>query len=265
MDVTTRRLAAHWDFGAGTLSIEKGYTSTNQFVSGQVGRVDAGLLGRGFMYAGRPGFIGLTFGNFGVQLIEPEVDDDLGTGGDVDPMIPKVEANWGMSFDTFSFMLRGGFQTYTVDKVGPTNSDDFDVTSYGLGAEGRFNFGPAYVAGGLSIAQNGDQARWTAGAATLDTAGTDIDDTDTIQAGIVAGFKMSDMVSFEGGLGYRTDDFDTSGVDETDQYELYVQSNIALAAGVWLQPEFGYASVDADGSSADATDWYLGAKWQMDF
>ena len=264
LDVTTRRLEANWDFGAGTLSIAKGYTSFNQFVSGQIGRVDAGLLGRGFMYAGRPGFIGLKFGGFGVQFIDIQTSD-LGTGGDVDTIFPKVEADWGMAFDAFSFRLRGGYQYYCIDKVGPTNSDDFDVTSYGLGAEGRFNFGPAYVAAGVSYAQNGGLARWTAAAGDLNASGTDLKDADSTQAGLVAGFKMSDMVSFEGGFGYRKDTFDLSGKDDTTQWEGYVQSVIGLAPGVWLIPEFGLADVDTDTQATSSTDWYLGAKWQMDF
>jgi hypothetical protein len=265
VSVGTRRLGAHWDFGAGTLSIEKGYTSFNQFLSGQIGRVDAGLLGRGFMYAGRPGFIGLKFGGFGIQFIDIEDDDDLGTGGDVDTIFPKVEANWGMAFDAFSFQLRGGYQYYCIDKVGPTASQDFDVTSVGLGAEGSFNFGPAYIRAGLSWAQNGNQARWTAGAGTLDAAGTDLDDTDTTQGGLVVGFKMSDMVSFEGGFGYRVDDFDQTGTDDTTQWEFYLNSVVGLAPGVYIIPEFGYADVDTSTQATSSTDWYLGAKWQMDF
>jgi hypothetical protein len=70
VDVGTRRLEANWDFGAGTLSVAKGYTSFNQFLSGQVVRGDAGLLGEGFMYAGRPGHIGLSFGGFAIQFID---------------------------------------------------------------------------------------------------------------------------------------------------------------------------------------------------
>jgi hypothetical protein len=269
VEVGTRRLAAKWDFGAGSLSIEKGYTSFNQFISGQVGRRDNGLLGRGFMYAGRPGFIGLSFGGFGVQLIDIETSDFGLTGVDIDTYFPKVEANWGMAFDTFSFQLRGGYQTYSIDSVG-VNDKNFDVTSFGLGAEGNFNFGPVRLGLGISYAENGSNARWTGSGAMLNAAKDDIKDTDTTQGGVVVGFKMSDMVSFEGGFGYRVDDFDgkTAGgasIDDTDTWEFYVQSVIGLAPGVYIIPEFGYANIDADGSNADSTDYYLGAKWQIDF
>jgi hypothetical protein len=267
LDVGTRRLEADWDFGAGTLSVAKGYTSFNQFVSGQVHASDAGLLGRGFMYAGRPGFIGLRFGGFGIQFIEPKEDDDFAPTGDTDRVLPKIEAGWGMAFDSWNFNLTGGWQYVCIKDVASvtgTGTNDIDVNSIGLGIDGRFNFGPAYVGAGLAYTQNGGNAGWTAGSGTFDND-DDVDDTNTTQAGVVVGFKMSDMVSFEGGFGYRNDDFDASNTDDTDQWELYVQSNIGLAPGVWLQPEFGYANVDAQGSSNDSSNWYLGAKWQMDF
>ncbi len=267
VEVGTRRLAAHWDFGAGTLSIEKGYTSFNQFVSGQVGRTDNGLLGRGFMYAGRPGFIGLKFGGFGIQFIDPEGDNFDAPTGDTDMVLPKIEANWGMAFDAWNFQLRGGWQYYCVKDVASitgTGTEDIGVNSVGFGADGRFNFGPAYVGAGIVWSQNGGNAGWTGGTGTFDLD-DDVDDTNTLQGGIVVGFKMSDMVSFEGGFGYRNDDFDASNTDDTDTSEFYVQSVIGLAPGVHIIPEFGYANIDAQGSSNDSTDWYLGAKWQMDF
>jgi hypothetical protein len=266
IQVRSRRLQGDWNFGAGTLSVGKGYASYKQFTSGQVARGDGGLLGQGFMYGGRPYFIGLSFGGFGIEFIDPKTDDITGvTGADVDTVFPKVEAHWGMSFDAFSFNLIGGYQYFNIDKLGPTSSDDTDVTSYGLGAEGKFNFGPAYVAGGLSFTQNGGNAGWTAGSATFDAVNIDTDDTETFQGGIVVGFKMSDMVSFEGGFGYRTDDFDVSGVDNTDSWEVYVQSVVGLAPGVYIIPEFGYRDSDAEGKDDDSTDWYLGGKWQIDF
>jgi hypothetical protein len=263
VDVGTRRLEGHWDFGAGTLSVAKSYAGFKQFVSGQVARGDGGLLGRGFMYNGRVAFIGLKFGGFGIQFAQPR-PDDLGSGGDVDTVIPKIEANWGMAFDAFSFNLIGGYQYYNIDKLG-AGSDDTDVTSYGLGADGKFNFGPAWVAGGLSYAQNGGNARWTAASASFDAANNDTDDATTTQGGIVLGFKMSDMVSFEGGFGYRLDDFDETGVDDTTSWELYVNSVVGLAPGVYIIPEFGYRDIDTDTQADSSTDWYLGAKWQMDF
>jgi len=265
VQVRARRLQGNWNFGAGTLEVGKGYTSFNQFISGQVGKGDAGLLGTGFMYAFRPYFIGLRFGGFAVQLIDPEQNDDI-VGGDLDFYLPKIEANWGMAFDTFSFNIRGGFQTYEVNSV-PVGAGTEDVTvdSYGIGGDGNFNFGPVRLGFGISYTQNGGNAGWTAGGGTWDLD-DDIDDMDTIQAGIVGNFKMSDMVSFEAGFGYRNDDLDVSGNDDVTTWELYVNSVIALAPGVYIIPEFAYRDLDDDAFGVDrGNDYYLGGKWQIDF
>ena len=273
VDVGTRRLEGHWNFGAGTLTIAKSYTATNQFISGQVFASDNGLLGQGFNYAFRPGFIGLTFGGFQIQLIEVEDGDfalptTAGASSDTDVTIPKIEAKWGMAFDTFNFDIRGGYQHYEIKNVtspvdGSTN--DIDIDSWILGADGNFNFGPVRLGAGVSFSTNGGNAKWTQGAGTFD-GDDDVNDTDTWQAGIVAAFKMSDMVSFEGGFGYRVDSFDGSGApDDTEQWHMYVQSVIGMAPGVYVIPEFGYSDIDADGSSSDSSSWYLGAKWQIDF
>jgi len=298
IQVRARRLQGDWNFGAGTLSVGKGYTSINQFVSGQVGRGDGGLLGQGFMYGSRPYFIGLSFGGFGIQLIDPTTNFVAGLGGAdavtttgtvggvpdvliettaatsdngrIKEVFPKVEAHWGMAFDTFSFNVRGGMQYFSIDDVAsaskPGKSNDIDVTSWALGGDGNFNFGPVRLGFGIIYAQNGGNAGWTAGSGTWD-GDDDMDDWDTLQGGVVVNFKMSDMVSFEGGIGVANQDPDGSGFSDSTPWEMYVNSVIALAPGVYIIPEFSYRDLDDDNLTGNdaGTDFYLGAKWQIDF
>ena len=83
---------------------------------------------------------------------------------------------------------------------------------------------------------------------------------------LVAGFKFTDMVSFEAGFGYREDDSDAPGADEDDVWNVYVQSVISLAPGVWLLPEIGFYDFEDESDGSDGGDsWYGGAKWQIDF
>jgi hypothetical protein len=279
--VTTRLLYGTWDFGAGKLRVGKSYTPLSQFVSGQVFAGDAGLLGNGAFYASRPGNIALIFGGFEVALITPTSTTISTTAagaaggafgsGDIDEYLPKIEAKFGMAFDAFSFAIRGGAQTYEVEEVtslvdGTTN--DIDVTSYAIAGDMGFNFGPAYVKGAVSYTVNGGNARWTGGAASFD-GDDDVEDFDTIQATLVAGLKVSDMLSFEAGAGWRYDDPDDapSGRDnETTTWAFYGQSVISLAPGVYLVPEIGYYDYDESATEADLGDqWYAGAKWQIDF
>ena len=81
---------------------------------------------------------------------------------------------------------------------------------------------------------------------------------------LVAGLKVSDMLSFEAGFGYRYDDPDKA--DDVQPWAVYLQSVIALAPGVYVIPEAGYYDFDQDSSGADTGSlFYIGGKWQINF
>jgi hypothetical protein len=273
--VNSRRLFGEWNFGAGKFKVGKDYTPVSQFVSGQAfgsnptGSLDDGLLGQGAMYGGRQGQLALSFGGFQVALITPTGKLNQGgvvvTNADVDEYIPKIEAKWGMSLDMFSFNIMGGYQTFKLD--GP----DEDVDSYVFGGDAAVTFGPAYIKASASYAENGGNAGWTAGAGVYQ--GGQIEDTDTWQAALMAGFKFTDMVTFEAGFGYRDNSYDATGFKDNSPWLLYGQAVIALAPGVWVIPEIGYKDNDsyatATGGAAAGDDagsqLYINAKWQIDF
>jgi hypothetical protein len=306
VDVGTRRVYGVWDFGAGKLKVGKDYTPVSQFISGQVHGSDAGLLTQGTQYGGRPGQIALSFGGFTVALISPKsglitgmadsttsIPGSLTTravsgtttvfkapsststtytfAGDVDEIIPKIELGWGMAFDTWNFGLMGGYQYYTIEDVPSrtlTGKNDVDVVSYVIGGDVGFNFGPGYVKGALSYARNGGNARWGGGTATWD-GDDDTDNVDTLMAALVGGLKVSDMLSFEAGIGWRQDDpkdAPSTADEKTTTYEIYGQSVIALAPGVFIIPEVGYRNEGDSAADVDQGDsWYLGGKWQINF
>ena len=270
-EVTTRRVYGVWNFGAGSFKVGKDYTPINQFLSGQVFAGDAGLLGRGFMYAGRPGQLALEFGGFEVALIENQGEgEDLGTGGDPDVSLPKIEASYSAAYDAFNFAIRGGAQTWKIEDVPVAgDTEDVDVTSYIIGADAGFNFGPGYVKGGLSWGRNIDVARWAGGIDVLYDGDDDVEDVDTLQFGLVAGMKVSDMLSFEIGGGWvQNDPKDApNGRDEkVQQYEIYGQSVILLAPGVYVIPEIGFGDNGDDVTdNDDGSAWYAGGKWQINF
>ena len=274
--VDTRLIYGDWKFSdAGTLRVGKGYTPTSQFISGQVHNDDLGLLGVGTNYARRPGSLQLFFGGFEVALIEASNAERGGfTGGDLDRYLPKIEAKYGMSLDAFSFNVMGGYQLITYeDTPGVNGPEDVDVTSYIIGADVGFNFGPAYVKVAGSYGQNWGNARWSDlvyGDVTSSTGqfdgDDDVDDSDNYQFAGVVGMKISDMLSVEGGAGYRMADSDAPGFDEDEAWSAYAQAVIALAPGVYIVPEVGYYDFMDDAAGDDEGDqFYLGAKWQIDF
>ena len=187
-----------------------------------------------------------------------------------------------MAFDTWNFNLMGGAQTYSIEDVTsfttPGSTDDITVTSYVIGADAGVNFGPGYVKAAVSYGRNIGNAGWSIASGVNGRAGTyqgglaqwdgddDTNDVDTFMGALVAGIKVSDMLSFEGGFGYRSDDLDASGAEKTQPWAMYVQSVIALAPGVYVIPEVGYYDFDDTVKDTDAGDlFYLGGKWQINF
>ena len=279
--VNTRRVYGTWNFGAGSLKVGKDYSPVSKFVSAQAFDGDAGLIGFGAPYAGRPGQLALSFGGFDLALITPKTDQDIedeagaAAGGDAKRIIPKLEASWGMGFDAWNFDLFGGYQYYSLKDVAsltnPGSTDDVSVTSYIVGASGMFNFGPAFVGAQFMYGQNMGNARWSGGA--FDNAGWDGDDStndvDTMGGILIAGMKVSDMLSFEGGVGYIQDDpkdADNDFDEKTKAYNVYLMSTISLAPGVFLIPEVGYREFGNNPEDEDqGKQMYLGAKWQINF
>jgi hypothetical protein len=268
-NVSARRLFGTWDFGAAKFKIGKDYTPVAQFISGQVFNSDNGLLNQGTLYGSRRGQVSLSFGGFEVALIDATQTSDIlrnMTTGDVDNMLPKIEAKWGMAFDTWNFAVTGGYQYYEIENAGAAaQSEDVDVNAYVLGGDIGFNFGPAYVKAAVSGGTNLANGGWGGTGASFD-GDDDTDDVDTIQGALAAGFKFTDQLTFEAGVGYREDDSDAPGEDEDETTQGYLQAVISLAPGVWVIPEVGIIDYNDDINGDDEGDeFYLGAKWQIDF
>jgi hypothetical protein len=273
--ITSRLLYGQWNFGSGKLLVGKDYTpGASQFVSSSIqsGRSetpgdDQNLLGYGAFYGGRNGQIKLSFGGFQVALID-SATTNIATNGDVDDILPKIQAEWGMAFDTWNFSIAGGAQTFSIqDVVSGAQKDDITVTSYFASGMGAWNIGAFTLKAALSYAENGGNAGWTAAAGTYNAGQNDIDDAKTYQGVLVGVFRMSDMLAFEGGVGYRHNKTDANvAEDKTETVQGYIQALWTMAPGVYLMPEIGYIDWGKNTADADQGDTiYAGAKWQIDF
>ncbi len=262
VDVGTRRIEATWDLGAPDLTIGKTYGPVNQFVSGQVFGSDNNLLGQGFLYGSRPALIQLSVPMFKVALIQPETADAPVFAADQkeNETLPKLELSFNFSSDVFSVNVMGGFQSYDVE----TATEDVSIDSIVFGVDFGLNFGPAYVKFGGSILTNGGNARWTGGGnATVNAAGTDVDDVDSMQYAVVVGVKAGDTVTIEGGYGFREHDSDNPLTPNDEETGLYVQAVLQVSPGVFIIPELGV--VDKTGADDRGDTAYFGAKWQINF
>jgi len=185
---------------------------------------------------------------------------------DTDVTIPAIMAKYTFKVAGLSLAVAGGYQTYKV--VDAADNDD-DVNAYMVAIGASYNMGPLYIGADYWMGQNtGNIGQATFGFAPDISAGADADgvlDNDSYGYLAVVGFKLSDMLYFEGGYGFASGDLDDAAKkDETSGY--YVQAQISLAKGVLLVPEIGYYDLKDDAKGADQGDvTYYGLKWQISF
>jgi hypothetical protein len=273
-NVVTRLMYGVWNFADNmSLMVGKNYGLIYQEISNSVFDGDNNLNGIGTGWDYRPGQIRLQIGGFELAALEPNTPN-ITTGGDVDQFMPRLEASYKMKFNAFGLRVFGGFQAYEIEDTGAgNNTDDIDVYSWLVGAEGTANLGAFYISAGFNVGENWTSANWNnlgytndnnAGA-VLNAAGDDVEDCFSWQAALVLGFKVSDTLNFEVGGGYRSDDQEAAD-NEDEAWQVYAQAVITLAPGVYLVPEIGYFDYMDDANGDDqGYEWYAGAKWQINF
>lgn len=260
-----RKLYGTWNFGAGSLLVGQTYTPWNYFISNQVWADDTDMLPYGGMYDGRRPMIQLSSHGFKLALVEPNTGTLTGyTAADTDTSIPKIEASYAFNAGPAKLTLFGLYNTF--DAVNATN-DEEGVDSHALGFGFQMPFGAAYLNGNIWMGQNiGATSIWNSGADNPAWDGTDIVDNDTLGYLLVAGFKMSDAISFEVGYGSTESELDVSGADADETQSMYANATINIAKGFFVVPEIGKVDYKEDAAGNDQGDTtYFGAKWQINF
>ena len=273
-----RLLYGTWDFGGGELQVGQNYTPTVNFLSNQVFDSDAGLLGIGQFYRGRRAMIQLTFGGLQVALVDPNGNQQVtGYGGvDIETTLPQLEASYRFSTDMFWIEPILGYSTYDVVAA---NGDSEGVDSWVAGAYFGVNLGPATIKSGGYIAQNtgpyGAYQGYGSGATLLQGDPVffngSVQDNEEMGAVLVAGFKISDMLGFEAGVGYKNNEIEIGAATaETTVLNYYAQLPVTLADGVYIIPEVGYfdfGELEVTGLAdvEQGADTYVGAKWMINF
>jgi hypothetical protein len=303
-NVSSRRLYAIWKFAEGWgLKVGKDDTPILFGLSNQVFDNDSNLWRLGNAWGGRQAQIAvqgeLGPGMLKVALIDQTTNTLNTPNGVVEKLLPKLEASYQYYVtDAMSAHAFGGYQTYDVKYPGAfgLGTDDFSVDSWVVGAGAVLNFGSFYVKPQVSYYQNGAAADWL-GSVYLPSSksglvdefnssfGTDLQlvgsdgviDAKNLMAMLALGFKPTESLVFEAGVGYvgyETDSY--QGVSIKNNYlEYYLQAVFTLAKGVYIVPEVGYRDFgkakidtpfyiivpDVDLGSL----FYAGAKWQIDF
>jgi hypothetical protein len=312
-NVGTRRLYGTWKFAEGWgLKVGKDYTPITFFLSGQVFENDAGLLNLGNAYGSRRGQVAVE-GKLGPGMLKlaliDQTTNDLGQPfSTTEVLFPKFEASYEFNItDAMSMHAFGGFQAYDIKSPSPipgttipqaTGTDSQSVGSWMLGLGADLNFGPFFVKPQVSYYVNGAAAGWLGdqylpttnfGAIAsledigFDTGdlgiltGNDILDAKNLMAMLALGFKATESLGLEFGIGYVGYDTDSfQGISFKNNYlEYYLQAVFTMAPGVYVIPEIGYRDFGKEEGDRPAfivapdTDngsfFYAGAKWQIDF
>jgi hypothetical protein len=284
---TLRLLYGEWNFGAGKLLIGQDYTPMTFWISNQVWGDDNDLLGFGQQYHGREQQVKLTFGNFQIAAINPDVNaDDVGLTGfddvaavDTDSVIPKLVASYDINAGPLKTRITGAYQTFDVVRLVGTSEDEQSVDSWQIAGAAIYDIGPFFLKGGIYYGENLRNINQSTKAEVADRAywfGNDMLDSETLGFALVAGFKVNDMLLFEAGYGQANNEVDEAGFKlSQDVRSYYLNATINLAKNVFIVPEVGvvdYDEVEAAGGGLDYADagdrgdmTYFGAKWQINF
>lgn len=240
-----------WNFGAGKLTVGKDYTPATFLgysrMHGDLGdNGDANLLTAGLTYISRQPQVKLSFGSFEIALIEQhtEAPEYAEEGyGDKDFDLPRIEAAYVFRTEMLNIRPVLGFQTYDVE--GPAGDESIDSFVAGLGVSADLK--PAYVKATISYQQNPGNygnpnvANVAFRNAVFDPVDGDVNDADTIQGTLVAGYKVNKMVNLEAGLSYQNSEVDLApGVTgEQTGMVYYGQAWISMSQNVHIIPEVG--------------------------
>jgi len=271
-----RKIFGTYTMASGSqLLVGRTYTPTAMFYSNSVYGGDGDLLGLGEYYDGRLDMIQFKAGGFKVALIDPNVvgvDDPT-----INTTLPKVEVSYGLKMDMFFLDVAAGYQTYEVDGAAIGLGTE-DVDSYIGILGGGVNLGAFFAKGLVHMGQNlgdfGSAGPYVTSAvmgpvttgATIDLTTGEVYDTDALGFLCVVGFNASEMLTFEGGVGYQNYDSDVAGSDDETLMQYYVNATINIAPGFFIVPEVGMVTYDSGVDNAPEPErFYAGAKWQINF
>jgi hypothetical protein len=189
----------------------------------------------------------LTFGNLALAFITPQAPANIwatAVGSDQDFTLPKIEVKYTLPLQPVTMNFVGGWQKY--EEVNATDQNK-DITAWVVAGQALAKFGPGYVNFCLHYSKN--EGNYGLGNSTvIDDAymksggTTDIEDVTTWGAELVAGYKVSDMVTLEAGYSKLKSTGDNNGAAGADLKDVaqayYLNATLTMAPGVFIIPEF---------------------------
>jgi hypothetical protein len=306
-----RLLYGQWAFSKdGFIEVGRDYTPYFYVVSGMCGPGIGGYsecngIGMGTIYGGRMAQLKVGYMGFQFALIDPRrsvtpqtynlafstgtlptdtaLASSLPSINHLEETIPKIEASYSGTFGPVNFFVGGYYDQYKFNYANSATAakQDTTINSFGIGVGGKYAMGPFYVnaegqyarnpSNGNSILYNNLIPTYYMFNPTTNTG----QDSDYYAAMGIIGFKLSDMISFEGGYCYQTAKVTAPLATSSPSLEQtsgtwYVQGVISPAKNFYIVPELGeidYQSLKVDGQPNRnlGTLLWFGIKWQIDF
>ena len=261
------RMYGAWNFGAGTLTIGnfnapfRRPQSALHHLGGKAkyaGNLDMYTRDQGLMLTFPLGGGTLEFAALRQSSVARGAPSIVTTSagapnatGDADNVIPKLELSYDVKFGGFNLWVGGSYQTYS--EVVTSTDKEYDIDSWGLSIYGSYGFGPVTINGGYTVAQNSLQHGFpgtgpdpsiplTANGAAYDSNDS-IVDSDLTGWHLSAGWKISDMLTLQAGIGgneFEQDRMTGQLVDAEDTTAFYyINMPIFAAKGLTITPEIG--------------------------
>jgi hypothetical protein len=207
----------------------------------------------------------------------------------IDEHVPQIQASYDIKLGPASLKFVGGYNTY--DEIYWTPSDassdiSYSIDSWILGGELQSQFGPFTLMWQIHYAVNptaykgrrADSIGYTSGLnPRYDASSNTIQDAKEWGSFLRALYKMSDLVTWELGGGYVSQESDgTASLPkiEDDGMFVYLNAQIFLSKTFRFTPEVGYFdartrdTTPVGGTVAEIEQgdlWYWGAYWRIDF
>jgi hypothetical protein len=294
--VNLRQFWGKWNFSKeGQVEVGQDYTPWFYVTSGMCGpaAADCVAIGYGTAYGGRLPQLRLNYMGFSFALVTPQtalppavIDPatgspvsafPAGTATDVDQTLPRIEASYNGTVGPVGIWIGGLYNQYKYEyALAGGSKQDVTLNTWMIGAGGKFAYGPFYFNAQGSYGRNPGNAGLPANLIprymSFDPVNNKSEDAEYWSAQGVIGFKLSDMIAFEGGYitqyGKVKDVSVNSDLEETVG-TWYVQATISPAKNFYIIPEVGDADfkdlkVAGDNTKLGDLLWF-GIKWQINF
>jgi hypothetical protein len=302
--VSLRLLYGTWNFGPGTFEIGQDYGSYFYLVSNLCGPGGAECNGIGFgsIYPGRVPQLALIMGGFRASLELPTMVSSFqgtttrpvlpttlllvnnqttaGTGFiEYDKVFPRIAANYTFNLGPGQFFIGGQYNTYDEEYGVNGVLQENSIDAWTLGAGTKLAFGPFYTNATFQYGVNPNNAG--SGPATLypsvqlyDPLVNRSEDATYMAAQLILGFKLTDAITFEGGVIWQNGTVDAPNNSqlsfEQNTYTYYLQMTWMPTKNVYIIPEIGVVDFDKL-SISDTPDitygktQWIGIKWMINF